>query len=102
MFVTDAVGGRSQAAHRTAIERLSHAGAVLTTALAVVTEADDFTELTGRATAWKRRARSARLHRDEDLLSRPVLLLSLPLLSPGACAECGEDYVCCLLRSVGR
>jgi nicotinamidase-related amidase len=38
MFVTDAVGGRSQAAHRTGIERLSHAGAVPTTALAVVTE----------------------------------------------------------------
>ncbi len=38
MFVTDAVGGRSQAAHRTGIQRLSHAGAVPTTALAVVTE----------------------------------------------------------------
>jgi nicotinamidase-related amidase len=38
MFVTDAVGGRSQAAHRTAIERMAHAGAVPTTALAVVTE----------------------------------------------------------------
>jgi nicotinamidase-related amidase len=38
MFVTDAVGGRSQAAHRTGIERLAHAGAVPTTALAVVTE----------------------------------------------------------------
>jgi nicotinamidase-related amidase len=38
MFVTDAVGGRSQAAHQTSIERLSHAGAVPTTALAVVTE----------------------------------------------------------------
>ncbi len=38
MFVTDAVGGRSQITHRTAIERLSHAGAVPTTALAVVTE----------------------------------------------------------------
>jgi nicotinamidase-related amidase len=38
MFVTDAVGGRSQAAHRTGIERLEHAGAVPTTALAVVTE----------------------------------------------------------------
>lgn len=38
MFVTDAVGGRSQVAHRTAIERLTHAGAVPTTALAVVTE----------------------------------------------------------------
>ena len=38
MFVTDAVGGRSQAAHRTAIERLSHAGGVPTTALAVTTE----------------------------------------------------------------
>src|SRR5882757_8283353 len=38
MYVTDAVGGRSQVAHRTAIERLAHAGAVPTTALAVVTE----------------------------------------------------------------
>jgi len=38
MFVTDAVGGRSQVAHRTAIERMSHAGAVPNTALAVVTE----------------------------------------------------------------
>jgi nicotinamidase-related amidase len=38
MFVTDAVGGRSQVAHRTGIERLLHAGAVPTTALAVVTE----------------------------------------------------------------
>ncbi|HEV2983138.1 MAG TPA: hypothetical protein VGX46_02065 [Vicinamibacterales bacterium] len=32
------VGGRSQSAHRTAIERLAHAGAVPNTALAVVTE----------------------------------------------------------------
>jgi nicotinamidase-related amidase len=38
MFVTDAVGGRSQVAHRTGIERLAHAGAVPTSALAVVTE----------------------------------------------------------------
>src|SRR5438132_1216517 len=38
LYVTDAVGGRSQIAHRTGIERLSHAGAVPTTALAVVTE----------------------------------------------------------------
>jgi len=38
MFVADAVGGRSQTAHRTAITRLSHAGAVPSTALAVVTE----------------------------------------------------------------
>lgn len=38
MFVTDAVGGRSQVAHRTAIERLTNAGAVPTTALAVLTE----------------------------------------------------------------
>ena len=38
MYVTDAVGGRSQAAHHTGIERLAHAGAVPTTALAVVTE----------------------------------------------------------------
>jgi nicotinamidase-related amidase len=38
MFVTDAVGGRSQAAHRAAIDRMAHAGAVPNTALAVVTE----------------------------------------------------------------
>src|SRR5713101_4855925 len=38
MYVADAVGGRSQIAHRTSIERLAHAGAVPTTALAVVTE----------------------------------------------------------------
>jgi len=38
MYVVDAVGGRSQAAHRTAIERMEHAGAVPNTALAVVTE----------------------------------------------------------------
>jgi nicotinamidase-related amidase len=38
LYVTDAVGGRSQAAHRAAIDRLAHAGAVPTTALAVTTE----------------------------------------------------------------
>ena len=38
MFVTDAVGGRSQVMHRTAMERLSHAGGVPNTALAVVCE----------------------------------------------------------------
>jgi nicotinamidase-related amidase len=38
LYVTDAVGGRSHVAHRTAIDRLAHAGAVPTTALAVVTE----------------------------------------------------------------
>jgi hypothetical protein len=38
LYVTDAVGGRSQTAHRTGIDRLAHAGAVPTTALAVVTE----------------------------------------------------------------
>ena len=38
MFVADAVGGRSQSSHRTAIERMAHAGAVANTALAVVTE----------------------------------------------------------------
>src|ERR1700733_9076100 len=38
LYVTDAVGGRSQVAHRTAIDRLAAAGAVPTTALAVVTE----------------------------------------------------------------
>lgn len=36
--MADAVGGRSQVAHRTAIERLAHAGAVPTAALAVLTE----------------------------------------------------------------
>jgi hypothetical protein len=34
----DAVGGLSQLAHRTAIERLAHAGAVPSTSLALVTE----------------------------------------------------------------
>ncbi len=38
MVVADAVGGRSQVAHRTAIERLENAGAVPTTALAVLAE----------------------------------------------------------------
>jgi nicotinamidase-related amidase len=38
LYVTDAVGGRSEVAHRTAIDRLAHAGAVPTTALAVTTE----------------------------------------------------------------
>jgi nicotinamidase-related amidase len=38
MFVTDAVGGRSQIAHRTAIERMTQAGAVPSTALAVLCE----------------------------------------------------------------
>jgi nicotinamidase-related amidase len=38
LYVTDAVGGRSQIAHRTGIERLAHAGAIPTTTLAVVTE----------------------------------------------------------------
>jgi nicotinamidase-related amidase len=38
LYVADAVGGRSEVAHRTAIERLAHAGAVPTTALAVTTE----------------------------------------------------------------
>lgn len=38
MFVTDAVGGRSQVMHRTAIERLTAAGGVPSTALAIVME----------------------------------------------------------------
>ncbi len=38
MFVIDAVGGMSQLAHRTAIERLTAAGAVPNTSLALVTE----------------------------------------------------------------
>jgi hypothetical protein len=38
LYPTDAIGGRSQIAHRTAIERMAHAGAVPTTSLAVVTE----------------------------------------------------------------
>ena len=38
LYVTDAVGGRSEVAHRTAIDRLAAAGAVPTTALAVTTE----------------------------------------------------------------
>ncbi len=38
MFVVDAVGGMSQLAHRTAIERLTAAGAVPNTSVALVTE----------------------------------------------------------------
>ena len=38
MFIADAVGGRSQVAHATAIDRLVAAGAVPNTALALVTE----------------------------------------------------------------
>jgi len=38
MFVVDAVGGMSQLAHHTAIERLTAAGAVPNTSLALVTE----------------------------------------------------------------
>jgi nicotinamidase-related amidase len=51
MFVTDAVGGRSQVAHRTGIERLAAAGAVPSTALSVVTELfrDWATQLAGPA-----------------------------------------------------
>ena len=37
-FVTDAVGGRSQVAHQTAVERLSHAGAVPNSAVSVYCE----------------------------------------------------------------
>ncbi|WP_375404695.1 isochorismatase family protein [uncultured Sphingomonas sp.] len=37
-YVVDAVGGLSQLAHRTAIDRLAHAGAVPNTSLALVTE----------------------------------------------------------------
>ena len=37
-FVTDAAGGRSQIAHRTAIERMSQAAAVPNTAIALVCE----------------------------------------------------------------
>jgi nicotinamidase-related amidase len=37
-YVVDAVGGLSQLAHRTAIDRLAHAGAVPNSALAIVTE----------------------------------------------------------------
>ena len=37
-FIVDAVGGMSQLAHRTAVDRLTHAGAAPTTAVARVTE----------------------------------------------------------------
>ena len=37
-YIVDAVGGLSQLAHQTAIDRLAHAGAVPNTALALVTE----------------------------------------------------------------
>jgi nicotinamidase-related amidase len=38
MFVVDAVGGMSQVAHRTAIERLTAAGAIPNTSMALLTE----------------------------------------------------------------
>lgn len=38
MFLVDAMGGLSQLAHATAIDRLAHAGAVPNTSLALVTE----------------------------------------------------------------
>lgn len=38
MFVVDAVGGLSQLAHRPAIERLVHSGAVHNTSFALLTE----------------------------------------------------------------
>ncbi len=38
MFVVDAVGGMSQLAHRTAVERLTAAGAIPNTSLALITE----------------------------------------------------------------
>jgi len=37
-FIVDAVGGMSQLAHRTAVDRLTHAGAAPNTAMAMVTE----------------------------------------------------------------
>ena len=37
-FVVDAIGGRSQLSHETAIQRLAHAGAVPNTAMALVAE----------------------------------------------------------------
>ena len=37
-FIIDAVGGMSQLAHRTAVDRLTHAGAAPNTAMAMVTE----------------------------------------------------------------
>ena len=56
-FVTDAVGGRSEIAHRTGIERLSLAGAVPNTTLAVVMEwfrdwAGPLAEPAREVTAW--------------------------------------------------
>jgi nicotinamidase-related amidase len=57
MFVTDAVGGRGQVAHRTAIERMTAAGAVPNTTLAVVMElfrdwASPLGEAAGELTGW--------------------------------------------------
>jgi hypothetical protein len=56
-FVTDAVGGRPEIAHRTGIERLSLAGAVPNTTLAVVMEwfrdwAGPLAEPAREVTAW--------------------------------------------------
>ena len=57
MVVTDAVGGRSQVMHRTAIERLTAAGGVPSTALAIVMElfsdwAGPLGEAGREVTAW--------------------------------------------------
>jgi DNA-binding phage protein len=38
MYIADAVGGMSQVAHATALERMAHAGAVPNTTLAWATE----------------------------------------------------------------
>jgi nicotinamidase-related amidase len=56
-FVTDAVGGRSEIAHRTGVRRLSLAGAVPNTTLAVVMEwfrdwAGPLAEPARRVTGW--------------------------------------------------
>src|SRR3954451_4250986 len=57
LYVADAVGGRSEVAHRTSIERLAYAGAVPPTALAVVTEtfrdwASPLSEAAGGVIYW--------------------------------------------------
>jgi nicotinamidase-related amidase len=64
LYVTDAVGGRSQTAHRTGIKRLAHAGAVPTTALAVVTEL--FPRLGGTARRAGPRRHLLVLHRGSE------------------------------------
>jgi nicotinamidase-related amidase len=80
MYVADAVGGRSQTAHRTAIERLAHAGAVPTTG---ARRRDGALPRLGNAARWAGRRR--------HLL---VLQRGPEAHRPGGCCGGGEACRC--------